>query len=282
MMNQHKTIRAITTLSRHQMSAGFSAYSLRGASGVALDPFISVDHFYMSEPTFPPHPHAGFSAVTYMFEDSAGAFTNRDSLGDQSLIKPGAIHWTQAARGIIHEEIPVRRGVESHGIQMFVNLKEEHKQAPPKAFHVEPSEVPAVSFAGGRARVLAGTFSGAESPLRALLTPILFLDVHLERGARVSIPVPNGDTGFVMAIKGSGLIGDQALPANGAASFSSEGERLTLEAGEGGLQALIGAGTPIQEPVVFGGPFVMTRQQDILEAKQRYQRGEMGRLSPSF
>lgn len=281
-MSQHKTIHAITTLARHQMSQGFSAYSFRGAGGAALDPFISVDHFYMSEPTFPPHPHAGFSAVTYLFEDSAGTFTNRDSFGDQSLIKPGAIHWTQAARGIIHEEIPARRGIASHGIQMFVNLKEEHKQAPPKAFHVEPSEVPAVSFEGGRARILAGKFLGAESPLRALLTPILFLDVQLERGAKLSIPVPNGETGFVMAIKGTGRLGTSLLPENGAASFSSEGESLTLEAGESGLQVLVGAGTPIREPVVFGGPFVMTRQQDLVEAQRRYQRGEMGRLEPSF
>lgn len=54
----------------------------------------------MSEPTFPPHPHAGFSAVTYLFEDSGGALVNRDSLGDRSRIEPGALHWTQAARGI--------------------------------------------------------------------------------------------------------------------------------------------------------------------------------------
>jgi hypothetical protein len=65
---------------------GFSDYNLRAQLGVSLDPFLNLDDFHMSQPTFKPHPHAGFSAVTYMFEDSAGAFINRDSLGDRSPI----------------------------------------------------------------------------------------------------------------------------------------------------------------------------------------------------
>ena len=88
-------------LPEHRMSAGFTARSLRGLPG--LDPFLNVDHFRMSEPTFPPHPHAGFSAVTLMFEDSPGSFTNRDSRGDRSVIGPGALHWTQAGSGMMHE-----------------------------------------------------------------------------------------------------------------------------------------------------------------------------------
>jgi redox-sensitive bicupin YhaK (pirin superfamily) len=52
--------------------------------GIAMDPFLNIDDFTMSQATFPPHPDAGFSAVTCMLEDSQGAFTNRDSLGDRS------------------------------------------------------------------------------------------------------------------------------------------------------------------------------------------------------
>jgi redox-sensitive bicupin YhaK (pirin superfamily) len=55
-----------------------------------------------------------------------------------------------------------------------------------------------------------------------------------------------------------------------------------VTAGAQGLHVLVGAGRPIGEPVVFGGPFVMTTQSDLAAAKARYQRGEMGRLAPSF
>ena len=42
------------------------------------------------------------------------------------------------------------------------------------------------------------------------------------------------------------------------------------------------AGDPIGEPVVFGGPFAMTTRAEIQDAFARYERGEMGRLEPSF
>ena len=92
--SQHRSVKATTVLRESQMGPGFSAYSLRSLSDYPLDPFLNFDDFRMSVPTFPPHPHAGFSAVTYMFEDSPGAFINRDSLGDRSRIGPGALHWT--------------------------------------------------------------------------------------------------------------------------------------------------------------------------------------------
>lgn len=127
-MTQRRVV-ARTELVSHQVTPGFSSYGLRAGGPIELDPFLNLDDFTMSQPTFPPHPHAGFSAITYMFEDSPGAFVNRDSLGDRSLIEPGAFHWTQAARGMMHEEVPEHPGVRCHGLQMFVNLREVDKLA---------------------------------------------------------------------------------------------------------------------------------------------------------
>ena len=62
---------------------GFQAQGIRGDAAV-LDPYLMVDHFRMSQPTFGPHPHAGFSAVTYLFDDAETGFHNRDSRGDSS------------------------------------------------------------------------------------------------------------------------------------------------------------------------------------------------------
>jgi hypothetical protein len=57
---------------------GFQAHAIRGADA-ALDPFLMADHFRMSAPTFPPHPHAGFSAVTYLFDDAETGFFNLEN-----------------------------------------------------------------------------------------------------------------------------------------------------------------------------------------------------------
>jgi redox-sensitive bicupin YhaK (pirin superfamily) len=281
-----RSVRAVTLLREQRMSAAFSAFGMREVEGVPLDPILNVDDFRMSEATFPPHPHAGFSAVTYLFEDSKGAFINRDSLGDRSRIGPGSLHWTQAGRGMLHEEIPEVAGRECHGVQMFVNLRRTHKEAPPRAFHLPAEDVPEVHPVGGRVRVLAGELAGHRSPLTALLTPILLLDVHLDAHAALRIPVATGHSCAVLAIAGAGSVGDGAdahpLPAHAAAVFAHDGDEVVLGAGATGLQVLVIAGEPIGEPVVFGGPFAMTNRAELDDAFARYARGEMGQLAPSL
>lgn len=278
-----RSIRAKNRLVEHRMSSGFSAFSLRSVEGISLDPFLNVDEFRMREPTFPPHPHAGFSAVTYMFEDSPGSFTNRDSLGDASIIGPGALHWTQAAHGMVHEEIPAAKGVECHGLQIFVNLRAEHKSFAPRAFHVDGAAVPEWNSADVRVRVLAGDFGGVPSPLTQLLTPVLLLDIQLAPNAEVHVPVPADWNAFALVVRGNGTSAEGArFEAHDALSFARDGEAVLFKAHVSGAQIVVCAGAPIGEPVVFGGPFAMTNRADIEEAFARFRRGEMGHLAPSF
>lgn len=277
-----KTFRSIDrrrALEHQRMTPAFASHGLRTSAAFPIDPFLALDDFVMSEPTFPPHPHAGFSAVTYMFEDSAGAFSNRDSLGDRSRIEPGAIHWTQAARGMMHEEVPEHPGDACHGLQMFVNLRDEHKRTAPAAFHVSRGDVPEVRpTPGARVRVLAGQLDGVVSPLAELLTPVTFLEVHLAPGAVVEIDAPRAHRGFVMTIRGRGTVADTEAGAHEALLFAHDGDCVRIEGGADGLQLLFAEGAPIGEPVVFGGPFVMTRPEDIQDARRRFARGEMGSL----
>lgn len=279
---------AATRLEEAQMGAGFRTRSLRPGS-LALDPFLSVDEFHMSVPTFPPHPHAGFSAVTYMLEDSNGAFINRDSLGDRSRIGPGALHWTQAARGMMHEEVPERPGVECHGLQMFVNLRGVDKRAEPRAFHLEPEHVPTTTTEGARVRVLAGSATGATSPLAELLTDALLLDVQLQPATRLSLELPVRYNLFAIAIAGEGLADEHGATISAsrgsqrqAIGYGREGDGLVLTTDVERLHVVIGGGVPLGEPVVFGGPFAMTTAEEIADAFARHRRGEMGRLAPSF
>lgn len=73
----------IASIQRINHGSNFKAYGLRDAVTL-INPFIGVDHAWMSGPTFPPHPHAGFSAVSYLFLDSETGITNRDSLGTKT------------------------------------------------------------------------------------------------------------------------------------------------------------------------------------------------------
>jgi redox-sensitive bicupin YhaK (pirin superfamily) len=287
-----RSIYAHTRLAEHRMNEAFGSHSLRAGSAITLDPYISIDVFRMSQPTFPPHPHAGLSAITYLLPNSPGGFLNRDSFGDHSRITPGSLHWTQAAGGMMHEEIPEHPGTLCLGLQIFVNLKATDKLATPARLHLDTADVPVAKLPGASVRVLAGEFGGLASPINpGLLTKVQMLHVLLDASASITVPAPANQTAFAIALDGAGTAGaiatkgpepDEQLSLHTAVGFADDGNELHFEAGPNGLSVFVGAGHPIHEPLVFGGPFAMNTDEQIAESYARFKRGEMGRLAPSI
>lgn len=273
--------RLVQTTSAHSMSRSkaFTASNVgRSNLGEGVDPFLQIDHFWMSQPVFPPHPHAGFSAVTYMFEDSEGAFINRDSLSEASvLIYPGDLHWTQAGSGVVHEEVPAQLGTVCHGLQIFVNLAARDKFSVPRAFHLSATEIPIYEADGKRVRVVMGEAFGLKSSLETL-THVMLLDVTLTAGQAIAHEIPKGHNAFVLVVKGEGDFGGQVLGADSAGLFDNTGERVLIWAGEQDLQYVLCAGAPLNEPVYAHGPFVMNSAEQIRQVQARYMSGGMGSL----
>lgn len=236
-------------LNRMEHGAQFRATALRdnGRTG-AMDPVLGIDHAFMAGPTFPPHPHAGFSAVSYVFADAGTGLKNRDSIGTQNLIRPGGLHWTAAGRGIVHEEVPAEDGKTAHLFQIFVNLPAASQSAAPFAISLEPEDVPVVVLPGVRIRVPLGRFGDAHSPLDPP-TQINLVDIELEAGASIEVPVVVGENAFVMPVRGRVAVnGDEydaddmeipAFPSTGAA------QAILLEARGEAAQVAVFSGRPI-------------------------------------
>jgi redox-sensitive bicupin YhaK (pirin superfamily) len=248
-----------------------------------ISPFLSLTDFHMSQPTFAPHPHAGFSAVTYLFLDSVGSFTNRDSFGDESTISPGSLHWTQAGSGMMHEEVPSEPGIDCHGLQLFVNLQGADKQATPAAFHLDVDDIPEIEPSDGVfVRVVVGSCNNVKSPLDGLLTPINFLDIHLAPGKTFTANIPSEHRAVVLVVRGSVTISDTVFRVNTAATLEGPDSGIEFLGGPKGTNVILLSGEPIREAVVFAGPFAMTTDDEIADAQKRFRRGDMGHLAPSF
>ncbi|WNG54566.1 pirin family protein [Archangium gephyra] len=261
----------------------FSAANVSAESvGRDIDPVIAIDHFHIRAPTFAPHPHAGFSAVTYLFEDGEGEFINRDSLGDRIVARPGAVIWTVTGSGVLHEEFPRVRGTLSHGLQVFVNLAAAEKMQAPHVLFVDGPDVPVFERAGARVRVMAGT----SGDVRGKLAPpgdVTFLDVKLEPGAAFEQAFPADRSVLAYVIDGGVLVGGETrrLGALEAASFAADGDSVLLRATAEGAHVVLIAGRPLREPVIQYGPFVMNSEEQIASAIERYRAGRMGRLAPT-
>jgi redox-sensitive bicupin YhaK (pirin superfamily) len=245
-----------------------------------ITPVMGFDHYRMSGPTFAPHPHAGFSAVSYVFENSEGSLRNRDSLGDDMVVDPGDLLWTQAGSGVIHDEFPVRNGATVEGLQLFVNLSQANKQLAPRAFHAKAAQIPVFQTPENRIRILSGELGGFHSPVTPA-EPFDFFD------ARLSAPwiysIRGNQNVLVYVLSGSVTIGagegEHTLGKRQAVGLRPEAPDVEVHIQpQNRAHLLLLSGQDSKDPVVVYGSFIMNTQAQIAEAIERYQNGQMGRL----
>lgn len=258
--------------------SAFTALRMGGAAfGREGDPFLNLDHFRMAGPTFPPHAHAGFSAVTYMLPESDAGMRNRDSLGDSSVIAPGGLHWTAAGSGIVHEEVPERADVTVEGFQIFVRQPVAQEGAAPAIHHVEPDEVPVVNLGEGRVRVLGGAYLGRAAPFPTP-SPLTMLDIALTPGQPFAwSPEPDAVDCAIYLFGGRLAIGTRIVDAPVLILFD-RGDAPVYLAAVDRSRLLLLAGQPLDAPSFSNGPFVLSSQARLDDAVDRYQRGAMGVL----
>lgn len=179
---------------------GFEVRRLLPSAGRRLvGPFIFFDE--MGPAVFPagqgidvrPHPHIGLATVTYLFE---GEIMHRDSLGYHQAIRPGAVNWMTAGRGIVHSE---RTGDEErareariHGIQSWIALPLEQEEAAPAFYHHPADSLPTIEGAGYAMRLIAGTAFGQTAPVQ-VFSEMFYLDARLEAGATVPLPADHDE-----------------------------------------------------------------------------------------
>ncbi|HWA11701.1 MAG TPA: pirin family protein [Burkholderiales bacterium] len=259
---------------------------LRPFPGPQLDyasPFLMLDHFGPDrirpgdEGGLNPHPHRGFETVTFLFQ---GSMEHQDSSGGRGILKPGSVQWMTAGSGIVHAEYRekefARTGGILEGVQLWLNLPRKYKMEKPHYQDLQPEAIPVVQVEGGEVRVVAGEQLGVRGPAVSY-TPVTAVRIDLQAGARVTLRAPAGHNAYLYAVSGSGRAGGAAFAATQLVEFRDDGEAVEVEAGEA-LEALFLAGEPIDEPVVSWGPFVMNTREEILQARDDYLAGRMGRL----
>src|SRR6185369_6405755 len=85
--------------------------------------------------------------------------------------------------------------------------------AEPFALSLEPHDVPVVHLPGAKIRVPLGSFGEGHSPLHPP-TEVRLLDISLDDEAGLLVPVPEGQSTFIMPIFGTTVIEGQAFDAN--------------------------------------------------------------------
>jgi len=244
-----------------------------------IDPFLLLDHL---GPTkwgpreaigAPDHPHRGFETVTYLL---AGENEHKDSKGNHGCLRPGDVQWMTAGSGVVHSEMPspefFEKGGTMHGFQIWVNLPSKRKMISPRYQDTPSERIPEVVLEDGKSkvRIIAGEFKEVKAVIETN-TPILYLHALLEPGMELKHPVSIDDNIMAYLISGKGEFGENE-DVNTAAEgqlvlFAHDGDSISLRSTDDSImEMLILGGTPINEPMVRYGPFVMNTKEEIFQA----------------
>lgn len=277
-----QTVRGIVQQSSGIETSDGDGVNLRRMVGTPevgmVDPLLLLDAFGSDEPSdyiggFPDHPHRGFETVTYLL---AGRMRHKDNAGHEGVIEPGGVQWMTAGRGIVHSEMPEQEDGLLQGFQLWINLPANKKMTAPAYQEFPASKIPVERIeAGGQIKVIAGrTDQGTIGPVRNIATNPIYFDVTLEPGSAFSQRVAADHNGFIYVIEGAARFGgDVAIVPERTLGVLGGGDHVKVTAANAGVRFLLITAERINEPVAWGGPFVMNTQEEIRKAFDDYRKG---------
>lgn len=159
----------------------------------AVGPFTFIDHMgpvkidKKKNLDVPPHPHIGLSTLTYLFD---GSIVHKDSLGSEVEIKPGAVNWMTAGKGVVHSERTpgyLRNAHKAlHGLQIWVALPKHLEQMEPTFAHIEEKDIPHWNAQGAQFKLIAGKAFEKTSPV-PVHSELYFIEIKSTEKRQINI-----------------------------------------------------------------------------------------------
>ncbi|MFY7840972.1 MAG: pirin family protein [Lacibacter sp.] len=239
-----------------------------------VGPFIFIDHMgpvQMNEREnmdVMPHPHIGLSTLTFLFE---GSIMHRDTLGTAIEIKPGAVNWMTAGKGIVHSERKpehLRHSTKTmHGLQIWVALPKELEQMEPEFYHINEEDIPAWTDDGLQYKLVAGEACGRRSPV-PVYSKLYMLEIKSNNRQTVNIGGElYGEAGLYILDGGIESEGNSYGPKQLLVAKDSTLCAFTIEANS---NIYIFGGEPFAEERFIDWNFVATSKETIEAAKQKW------------
>jgi len=165
------------------------------------------------------------------------------------------------------------------GFQIWVNLPASDKMTTPRYQDLQGDQIPETQAAKGvTARVIAGELAGVTGAVTNVATDPVYLDLHLDAGASLTVPLPEVHNAFLYVYEGqvsAGPASERISVERGELALLSHGDAIDLAAGSNPARLILLAGRPLGEPIARYGPFVMNTNEELRQAFADYQSGRL-------
>ena len=189
-----------------------------------------------------------------------------------------------AGKGIIHSERPgielVENGGDQEFIQFWVNTPAKHKMETPYYLPISADDTPKIKKENAEISIVAGEFESLRGPAKTY-SPQTLLRIEAKEKTKLQLPIPQNYNTLLYILNGEVSTDGDHAKSKDMIWFENNGECLELDI-LGPTRFIILAGEPIGEPVASYGPFVMNSQEELQQAVNDFQNGDMGTLKETF
>jgi quercetin 2,3-dioxygenase len=243
------------------------------------DPFVLLVEDEFSIRGFPWHPHRGFQTLTYVLD---GRLEHRDNAGGAGVLTRGDAQYMVAGRYAMHYELahelqPVRT------LQAWINLPKADKLGPTSYVDLPHTVATRIEHPGIIARLHVGSVAGQTgTDVTLFKVPLTLLDAQLRSSASFDHEVPGDHAVAVHVVNGAIRVGSARTTVGRRQTAWFDPVRagtttVRIEA-ETDSFVIVYSGQPIGEPVVFGGPFLMSTEAENAQAMADFHAGWFGPL----
>ena len=208
-----------------------------------------------------PHPHIGLQTVTWLLD---GEVEHDDSLGHQSLLRPGGVNVMTSGGGIAHaEQTPRDHSGKLNGVQLWTALPDDVRHGAAGFAHVD--QVPAIESRGGIATIFTGALAGAVSPA-PYFSPIVGAELRIHARHALTLPLDPAFEHAVLMLDGDAALDGEALAPRTLYYLGLARGQVEVSSRAGGRALLIG-GAPFAEKILMWWNFVARTPEEIAAAR---------------
>lgn len=220
----------------------------------------------------PPHPHTGLQTVSWLFE---GEIEHRDSAGVQGMVRPGEVNLMTGGHGICHSEVSTSATSVLHGVQLWIALPDEHREAGRDFIHFA---APEFAFSetetlrgSATGRVFIGSLAGHSSPV-GTFSPLLGAEIVLQADSQIRLQVDPTYEHAVLVDSGQVRFDSTDLkPADLGCRDAGHSTIDIAASADGPARVIVLGGEPFEEEIIMWWNFVGRSHEEIATFREEWE-----------